>query len=327
MLQNLVQGNQYLNLNIADIPNLTTMTAPRPPVSLAKTTSKNEETRMSTENYECFDVTIADGIAHIELNRPDKFNSMIPSFWTELPQIVDDISAGAKARVIVVSSSGKHFCSGMDLAVFAGGDEKPDRRTTEQRKESMRLNIRDLQHTISCLDEARMPVLMAIQGGCIGGGVDLSSAADCRYITKDGFFCIQEINIGMTADVGTFPRLCHLLPQGILRELSYTGRRLLAHEAKALGLVNEIYDTHDEMLEAVMATAKEIASKSPLAVTGSKVMMNYARDHTIADGLDYIAIWQTGMFQPAEMGEAFMAKAEKRAADFPDLVPLKKGLG
>jgi enoyl-CoA hydratase/carnithine racemase len=278
-------------------------------------------------SYECFSVSIEDDIAHIELARPDKYNSMIPSFWTELPEIVDDISNNAKARVIVISSQGKHFCSGMDLSVFTGGGEKPDPRTLEQRKESMRLNVRDLQHTISCLDEARMPVLMAIQGGCIGGGVDLSSAADCRYITKDGFFCIQEINIGMTADVGTFPRLCHLLPQGILRELSYTGRRLMAHEALDLGLVNKVFDTQEELIAGVMDIAREIAAKSPLAVTGSKVMINYARDHTIADGLDYIAVWQTGMFQPAEMGEAFAAKAEKRGANFPDLFPVKEKLG
>lgn len=279
--------------------------------------------------YECFNVSIEDGIAHIQFSRPDRFNSMIPAFWKEMPEIIDDISAGAKARVIVISAQGKHFCSGMDLAVFTGGSDgqKPDLRTAEQRKEASRLSIRDLQHSISCLDEARMPVLMAIQGGCIGGGVDLSSAADCRYMTKDGFFCIQEINIGMTADVGTFPRLCHLLPQGMLRELAYTGRRLLAHEAKALGLVNEVYDSHEEMLAAVMEIAREIASKSPLAVTGSKVMINYARDHTIADSLDYIAVWQSGMFQPAEMGEAFAAKAEKRDPDFPDLVPVRKGLG
>jgi enoyl-CoA hydratase len=281
-----------------------------------------------TSSHECFNVTIDENIAHIQLSRPDKFNSMIPAFWTELPKIVEDISDNAKARVIVISSQGRHFCSGMDLAVFTGpGDEeKPDPRTTQQRNEAIRLNVRDLQRTISCLDDARMPVLMAIQGGCIGGGVDLSSAADCRYITRDGFFCIQEINIGMTADVGTFPRLCHLLPQGMLRELSYTGRRFFAQEALEFGLVNKIYDDHEELVAGVMEIAAEIASKSPLSVTGSKVMMNYARDHTINDGLDYVATWQTGMFQPAEMGEAFAAKAQKRDANFPDLFPLKKGL-
>lgn len=283
----------------------------------------------STPAYECFQVSIEDGIAHIQMNRPESYNSMIRSFWRELPEIVDDISSGAKARVIVLSSTGKHFCAGMDLSVFTAGNssgEAPDPRTLEQRKEAARLNVKFLQDTVSCLDKARMPVLVAIQGGCIGGGVDLSTAADCRYATRDAFFCIQEINIAMTADVGTFPRLCHLMPEGMVRELAYTGRRLSAAEAKALGFVNEVFDDHDALLSGVMEIAKEIASKSPLAVTGSKVMMNYARDHTIEDALDYIAVWQSGMFQPQEMAEAFKAKAEKRPPEFPDLMPLRKGL-
>lgn len=278
-------------------------------------------------SYTCFNVEIEEGVAHIQFKRPDKFNSMIREFWNEMPEIINDISDNAKARAIVISSTGKHFCSGMDLAVFTPSGDKPDPRSQAQRKESFRINVKKLQDTISCLDNARMPVLMAIQGGCIGGAVDLSSAADMRYCSSDAFFCIQEINIGMTADVGTFPRLCHLIPQGMVRELAYTGRRLPAHRAKEIGLVNEVYDSHDELVAAVLATAKEIASKSPLAVTGSKVMMNYARDHTIDDALDYIALWQTGMFEPLEMQEAFMAKAEKRDAEFPDLVPVRKGLG
>ncbi|MDO8408517.1 MAG: enoyl-CoA hydratase-related protein, partial [Phenylobacterium sp.] len=129
--------------------------------------------------------------------------------------------------------------------------------------------------------------------------------------------------IGMTADVGTFPRLCKLIPEGWVRELAYTGRRLSAERAREIGLVNEVFPTHEALLDHVMATAREIAEKSPLAVTGSKVMINYARDHTIADGLDYIAVWQTGMFAGSHMGEAFKAKAEKRPADFPDLRPLR----
>ena len=278
-------------------------------------------------SYTCFNVEIEEGVAHIQFKRPDKFNSMIREFWNEMPEIINDISDNAKARAIVISSTGKHFCSGMDLAVFTPSGDKPDPRSQAQRKESFRINVKKLQDTISCLDNARMPVLMAIQGGCIGGAVDLSSAADMRYCSSDAFFCIQEINIGMTADVGTFPRLCHLIPQGMVRELAYTGRRLPAHRAKEIGLVNEVYDSHDELVAAVLATAKEIASKSPLAVTGSKVMMNYARDHTIDDALDYIALWQTGMFEPLEMQEAFMAKAEKRDAEFPDLVQVRKGLG
>jgi enoyl-CoA hydratase len=171
-----------------------------------------------------------------------------------------------------------------------------------------------------------MPVLIAIQGGCIGGAVDFASAGDIRWATQDAFFCIQEINIGMTADVGTFPRLCKLLPDGWVRELAYTGRRLPALQAKALGLVNEVFDSHEAMMDHVMATAREIASKAPLAVTGSKVMINYARDHSIKDSLDYIAVWQTGMFSPPHMAEAFRAKQSGQEAQFPDLLPLQKGM-
>jgi enoyl-CoA hydratase len=274
----------------------------------------------------CFDVTIADNIAHIQMKRPEAFNSMTREFWNELPVIVNDINDNARARVIVITSTGKHFCAGMDLAVFATGDgvgvgSKSDPQT---RAESFRHHVHHLQDTFTCLDKARIPVLVAIQGGCIGGAVDFVSACDIRWASADAFFCIQEINIGMTADVGTFPRLCKLLPEGWVRELAYTGRRLPAQRAKELGLVNEVFDTHDALVAHVMATAREIASKAPLAVTGSKVMINYARDHTIADGLDYIATWQTGMFAPAHMAEAFRANASKEQGKFPDLLPLRK---
>lgn len=278
------------------------------------------------QSSSCFDLTIEDKVAHIKLKRPDAYNSMTRDFWNELPIIVNDINDNARARVIVISSTGKHFCSGMDLSVFASSDgvtggQKSDRETNN---ENFRHHVHHLQDTFSCLDKARIPVLVAIQGGCIGGAVDLISACDIRWASADAFFCIQEINIAMTADVGTFPRLCKLIPEGWVRELAYTGRRLPAARAKELGLVNEVFDTHEALLAHVMATAREIASKAPLAVTGSKVMINYARDHSIADGLDYIATWQAGMFAPPQMAEAFRAKAAKEAANFPDLLPLRK---
>jgi enoyl-CoA hydratase len=183
--------------------------------------------------------------------------------------------------------------------------------------------VHHLQNTFTCLDEARIPVLVAVQGGCIGGAVDFVSACDIRWASADAFFCIQEINIGMTADVGTFPRLCKLIPEGWMRELAYTGRRLTAAKAKEIGLVNEVFDTHEALVAHVMETAREIASKAPLAVTGSKVMINYARDHSIRDGLDYIATWQAGMFSPAHMAEAFRANAAKEPGNFPELLPLR----
>lgn len=273
----------------------------------------------------CFDVEIAAKIAHIRLKRGDALNTMTREFWRELPEIVRDIDRGAKARVIVISSTGKHFSAGMDISVFTGGGnsvlQEKDRYVAG---EAFRLHVKSLQESFSCLEEARMPVLAAIQGGVIGGAVDMISACDMRYATKDAFFCIQEINLAMTADVGTFPRLCHLLPQGMVRELAYTGRRLPADRALALGLVNAVYDDQAAMLKDVLAIAGEIAEKSPLAVAGSKVMINRARDHTVADCLDYIATWQAGMFPPPHMAEAFAAKAEKRPANFPDLEALPR---
>lgn len=282
----------------------------------------------TTTEWTCFAVSIEDGVAHIQLKRPEAFNAMIRAFWNELPAIVRDIDDNARARCIVISSTGKHFCSGMDLGVFTDGEGASGLISGDRQNagESFRRQVHHLQSTFSCLDEARMPVIVAIQGGCIGGAVDMTSACDIRYATTDAFFCIQEINIGMTADVGTFPRLCKLIPEGWVRELAYTGRRLPAQRAKEIGLVNEVFDTHEALVEHALATAREIAAKSPLAVAGSKVMINYARDHSIKDALDYIATWQTGMFSPAHMMEAFAAKAQKREADFPDLLPVRKTL-
>lgn len=273
----------------------------------------------------CFKLSIENNIAHIVLNRPEAMNSMPRAFWNELPALVHDIDDHAKARVIVISSTGKHFTAGMDLSVFTDGEGVgAGGGDAYSRAEAFRQFVLTLQGSFNCLDNARMPVLVAIQGGCIGGGVDFVSACDIRYATDDAFFQIQEINIGMTADVGTFPRLCKLIPEGWVRELAYAGRRLPAQRAKEIGLINETFPSQEAMLAHVMEIAAEIASKAPVAVAGSKRMINYARDHTIADGLDYIATWQAGMFAPPHMMEAFAAKAQKRAPNFADLAPLKK---
>jgi enoyl-CoA hydratase len=273
----------------------------------------------------CFAVRIENNVAHIVLNRPKAFNAMPRAFWNELPLIVNDINDSAKARVIVISSTGKHFTAGMDISVFTDGEGVSAGAGDQYaRAEAFRHFVLTLQGSFSCLDNVRMPVIAAIQGGCIGAGVDMTSACDIRYATEDAFFQIAEINIGMTADVGTFPRLCKLIPEGWVRELAYTGRRLPAQRAKEIGLVNDVFPTQDAMLAHVMELAAEIATKAPVAVAGSKRMINYARDHSIADGLDYIATWQAGMFAPPHMMEAFAAKAQKREPAFPDLAPLKK---
>ncbi len=276
---------------------------------------------------QCFEVTESDSIAHIVLNRPDELNSMIPEFWSELPQLVDEISNRGAARAIVISSTGKHFTAGMDLSVFTSGNLDDDDQTEVGRARSVfRYNVLHLQDTFNSLERARMPVLVATQGGVVGAGVDMITACDMRYATEDSWFCIHEINIGMTADVGTLQRLPKIIPEGIAREMAFTGDRMPAARAKEVGLVNEVYPDQDAMLEAVMDTAARIASKSPLAIHGTKETINYTRDHSVADSLQYIAAWQTGMFQPTDMMESFGAKAEGRDAQFDDLPPVDTGL-
>ena len=285
--------------------------------------------------YTCFEITETEGVAHLVLSRPDQLNTMIPEFWSELPEIVDELSDSGRVRAVVMSSTGKHFSAGMDLSVFSGNSAISSSDAAGSGEESaevgrqravLRRNILHLQRAFTCLEEARMPVLAAVQGGAVGGAIDMITAADCRYATEDAWFCIQEINIGMTADVGTLQRLPKLIPDGVARELAYTGRRMSAARAKEVGLVNEVYPDQESMLSDVHEIAAEIASKSPLAIHGTKESILFTRDHSVAEGLNFISLWQTGMFQPDDMVESFTAQGEKRSPAFDDLNPQRRGL-
>ena len=286
--------------------------------------------------YTCFDVTEIDHVVHVQLNRPDSLNSMIPEFWSELPEIIRGVSDEGPARAIVISSTGKHFSAGMDLAVFTGGgglsahaaprpNSSPRSKEEGRQRAHMRESAIALQESFTVLEKARMPVIAAVQGGCIGGAVDMVTACDMRYVSADAFFVIQEINIGMTADVGTLQRLPKLIPDAIVRELAYLGGRMPAQRAYEVGLVNGVFETHDALITGALDVAAQIATKSPLAIWGSKEMITYSRDHTVADSLTYIATWQSGMFQPADMMESFSARAEKRDPNFDDLLPRSQG--
>jgi len=265
-------------------------------------------------------VSIEHHVAHIELSRPEALNSMIPAFWTELPAVVRQIDADANARVIVISSQGKHFSAGMDLSVFTEMG-KSFSGEPARRSERMRRMVLELQDSFNALEEARIPVLVAMQGGVIGGAVDMVSAADCRYCTEDAYFTIKETELGMTADVGTLQRLPHLIPQGLVRELAFTGRNMRAQEAQSCGLVNQVFSDQASMLAAVMAIAAKIAVNSPMAVSGCKEMLNYSRDHSVNDSLNYMATWQAGMFQMPDVQEAMTAGQQKR---LPEYAPLHK---
>ncbi len=273
--------------------------------------------------YETLSLSVDAGIAHVQLSRGEKFNTMNKAFWPEMVAVFDEIEEDPSARVVVFSAQGKHFTSGLDLNDFGPGlmgtDSEPARKA-----EALRRSVLRMQETMSVVDRCRLPVLIAIQGACIGGGIDLISSADMRYCTEDAFFCIQETNIGMTADVGTLQRLPHIIPHGIVRELTYTGRRMMAAEARECGLINQVFTDQQALLAGVMDIAAEIAAKSPIATVGNKEMLNYARDHSIQDGLNYIATWNAAMLSRADLGEAFMARTEKRETKYADLDPTNK---
>ena len=279
-----------------------------------------------TNKYESFNLEIEDNIANIILSRPEQLNSMSRKFWVELPEILEEVNRNSEIRVLIISSTGKHFCAGMDLSAFDNGVANiPKEKTPDNARigEALYRSARELQEYISKLEKIRVPVIAAIHGGCIGGAVDLVTACDIRLATTDAFFCIQEINIGMAADVGTLQRLPRIIPDSKMRELAYTGRRMLADEAKESGLVSDVYNSQEEMMNAAKEMANEIAKKSPIAIYGLKALMNYSRDHTISDSLDFNALWSGAMLSQRDMEEAIKAFVEKREATFGKMADVK----
>jgi enoyl-CoA hydratase len=265
--------------------------------------------------YRSFTLETADKIAHLRLNRPDKLNAMDGVFWRELDEILDRLQREAPARALVLSSSGKHFCAGMDLTVFEHGEAIPEGNAAV--RTALHEQILQLQRTFTRFEALRMPVIVAIQGACVGGALDMVTACDIRYATRDAFFCVQEINIGLVADVGTLQRLPKLIPEAVAREYAYSGRRLPAARAQALGLVNEVFDDAGAALDAALGLAREIAAKSPTAIWATKQAINYAREHAVADSLQQMGVWQS-----RDVAEAVRANAEKRSAQFDDLAPV-----
>ena len=277
--------------------------------------------------YSCFDIKTKDHVCNMVLNRPNELNTMTRDFWVELGDALEEINRDSDVRVVILSSTGKHFCAGMDLSAFSNGvDDIPDDSKPDHARvgEVLYRTAKELQGYISKLEQIRVPVIAAVHGGVIGGALDLITACDMRFASNDAFFCIQEINIGMAADVGTLQRLPKIIPDSKMREMAYSGRRMLADEAKDSGLVGEVYETQDEMMNAVNKLATEIASKSPVAIYGLKAVMNYSRDHNVNDSLDFNALWSGAMLSQKDMTEAMTAQMEKRDASFDKMVDVKK---
>lgn len=270
---------------------------------------------------QCFTLTTENHIAHLILNQPEALNTLHPTFWRELDEVLTALHKQVDARVLLISSTGKHFSAGMALETFAGAVALDD-QSAEGRAAIFDL-LTDMQATFTKLETLRIPVLAAIQGGCIGGAVDMVSACCIRYATANAFFCIQEINIGMVADVGTLQRLPKLIPLALVKELAYTGRRLSASKALACGLVNEVFDTPQAMLAAALQCASEIAAKPPVAIWGTKQALHYARDHSVDDALKQMGWLQAAIWSNKQVLEAVMAMKSKRPAQFAPLSPLR----
>ena len=260
-----------------------------------------------------FEVTIENSIAHIIFNNPEKRNAVTLEFWTAFPEEVNKLNDRGDIRALVISAIGPTFCAGLDLAMMTeiGLGTGPNDETGRVRGH-FREQVLEMQKWASCIEDARFPVITAIQGGCVGGGIDLICAADIRVASADAFFIVEEINIGIVADIGTLQRLPTIIPAGIAREWTMTGDKVLADRAYEVGLINYLEADHDAAIKKAFEIAENLVSKSPLAMWGTKEAINYSRDHSIQDGLNFVSLWNAGMLHPEDVTASAMAKMQKK---------------
>ncbi len=268
--------------------------------------------------FKTLKVALTGKVASIELNRPERANAMELAMWTELRDAMRWLDETPQVRVGMLSGAGKHFTSGIDLGLLAGMQAQTRNDCDGRTREKLRRVILDMQDTLSSIERCRKPVIAAIHGACVGGGIDLITACDLRYCSADAYFAVKEIDVGLTADVGTLQRLPHIVGEGAARELAYTGRKVSGAEAKELRLVNQCYPDREALMAAMRELSVSLAAKPPLALRGCKEMITYARDHTVADGLNYVATWNAAMLLSTDLEEALAAGREKRPAKFLD---------
>ncbi len=266
--------------------------------------------------FSTLEVECSDHIATVRLNRPQQANAMNGAMWKELRALGDWASEEPEVRAVVLSGEGKHFTAGIDLQLLMEIQSQIAPLGDGRKQEKLRRIIKDLQDSISAMENCTKPVIAAVHGCCYGGGIDLVTACDIRYATADARFCVKEIDLGIVADVGTLQRLPTVVPGGIARELALTGREFSGTEAAGFGLVNAVFENPGALLEHALGVARTIAAKSPLAVRGTKAILNHARDHGVAEGLDYVATWNAAMLQSTDLREAMTAFMQKREPVF-----------
>ncbi|MTV38260.1 crotonase/enoyl-CoA hydratase family protein [Duganella radicis] len=269
-------------------------------------------------NFETLALSVESHVATVRLNRPEKLNAMNAAMWNDIRSAFRYVDETPEIRVAILEGEGKAFTAGIDLQMMMSVGAQVRDDCDGRTRENLRRVILDLQDTLTSLERCRKPVLAAVHGACVGGGIDLICCADMRYCSADAWFTIKEIDIGMVADVGTLQRLPRLIGEGMTRELAYTARQFDAAEAREMRLMNRVFDTPEALREGVRAIAADIVAKSPLSVRGVKEMISYARDHSIADGLNYVATWNAAMLMSADLQAAMMAGMSKSAPTFKD---------
>jgi delta(3,5)-delta(2,4)-dienoyl-CoA isomerase len=257
----------------------------------------------------------------VELNRPEKRNAMNKAFWSEMVTCFNKISTDSSCRAVVLSGSGKIFTAGIDLQSLAGEIlQGGDDLDVGRKAFFIGKMVPAFQESFTVLEKCTKPVFAAIHGACVGGGIDMISACDIRYCTQDAWFQVKEVDIGIIADVGTLQRFPKIVGNdSLVRELCYTARQLKADEALSVGLVSRVLPDKETMLAAAMETAKLIASKSPVAVQGTKISLVYSRDHSVPDGLAQVATMNQAFLQSEDVIKAATAAMTKQPVTFSKL--------
>lgn len=273
---------------------------------------------MSLPSFSTLSLTLENHVAQITLNRPDRANAMNEAMWRELHEAMRWLDAEPSARVAVISGNGAHFCAGIDLGMLMAVQGRIQDDCQGRQAEKLRALIIELQDSLSAIEHCRKPVIAAIHGSCVGGGLDLVAACDLRYCSEDAVFCLKEVDLGIVADVGVLQRLPKIIGDGRTRELAFTAREVGGRDAARYGLVSQCLPDRDSLLMEVMSIADDIAAKPPLTVRGIKDNLNFARDHTVAEGLRYVATWNAAMLVSKDLEAAAMAHITKQAPKFRD---------
>ncbi|NRN28037.1 enoyl-CoA hydratase-related protein [Photorhabdus heterorhabditis] len=274
------------------------------------------------QSNEHFIITVDNGVAHLQLSRPEKANSLALAFWKLFPETIDQLSRSGAVRVMVISAQGRVFCGGLDLQIFASSKDVDTANPHE--REAMQFSLLQMQEAITVLERARFPVIAAVQGACLGAGFDLITACDFCFASDDAKFRIEETNIGMMADLGILQRLQHLIPGGMARYLALTGDTLSAAQAHDLGLVVKIFSSTETLIDGALTTARRIADRPPVAINGIKRAMLYSRDHGVYESLQQTALLQASIFSRQDILNSIQAKAAGTAGEFQNLSKVGK---